>query len=113
MGFVRKTVSIAEDQERWARENGISLSALLQKKLDEQMAGNPQKNFTKPVLQHAVKTFWGVLIVGFAAILAGLMVPLVSGSAILPGILVVVIGTAAVVLGLIEIRYYNSLLAGA
>lgn len=37
MGFVRKTVSISEEHEYFVDKEGLSLSALLQQKIEEKM----------------------------------------------------------------------------
>lgn len=110
MSSVRRTISISEGQAKWADENSISLSSIVQKELKKRMVEPQQTQNPNVPLIATVYTL--VLVLGMAAVLFGLLAPSMAGAHLATSFLVVVIGAAVTAYGLIQLRTWQAHRAG-
>lgn len=55
MGYVRKSISIREDQNEWLKEHSINLSRLVQRALDQLMKGEKEPSFVRRSLHRFMR----------------------------------------------------------
>lgn len=113
MGVVRKTISINEEQERWLKDNNISLSQLVQSEIEARARTNPGGIQTKMeptdprvIRKNSIMSFQ-VTVLGIVALLFGLWAPSLAGVNPMLGALVAVVGGAVTFYGIRETRYWQ------
>lgn len=108
MARVVRSLSVPEEMDRWANQNNLSYSNIVQDYIKGRMSPTP--NPTEDILK-SVRTFFVVMVLGLAALLFGLIAPLGGGHPAL-SIVVALIGAMVTVLGITQYRWWHHKLTG-